>query len=43
MGTGSIEKVEFGKQREKVLEEIDWQFEKGLAIWSGLVPIVDQG
>ena len=34
---------EFGKEAERLVNQIDRQFGKGLGMWLGLIPRVDQG
>ena len=40
--TGKLDLGEFGKEDEKLVDQIDRQFGKGLGMWSGLIPRVDQ-
>ena len=42
-GTGKLDVGEFEKEAERLVDQIDRQFRKGLGMWSGLIPRVDQG
>ena len=42
-GTGISDVGEFGKEAEKLIDDVDKQCGKGVGMWSGLVPRVDQG
>ena len=42
-GTGILDVGEFEKEAERLVDQIDRQFRKGLGMWSGLIPRVDQG
>ena len=42
-GTRKIDVGEFGKEAEKLVDQIHRQFGKGLGMWLGLIPRLDQG
>ena len=42
-GTGKLDVGEFGREAERLVEQVDRLFGKGVGMWSGLVPMVDQG
>ena len=42
-GTGKLDVGEFGREAERLVEQVDRIFGKGVGMWSGLVPRVDQG
>ena len=42
-GTGKLDVGEFAMEAERLVDQIDRQFGKGLGIWSGVIPRVDQG
>ena len=42
-GTGKLDVGEFGREAEMLVEQVDRMFGKGVGMWSGLVPRVDQG
>ena len=42
-GTGNLDVGMFGREVERLVEEVDRQCGKGLGMWSGMVPRVDQG
>ena len=42
-GAGKLDVGEFEKEAERLVDQIDRQFGKGLGMWSGLIPRVDQG
>ena len=42
-GTGNLDVGDFGKEVERLVDEVDSQCGMGLGMWSGMVPRVDQG
>ena len=42
-GKEKLDVGEFGKDAKRLVDQIDRQFGKGLGMWSGLIPRVDQG
>ena len=42
-GSGILDVGMFGREVERLVEEVDRQCGKGVGVWSGMVPRVDQG